>query len=123
MERYAMLAEYLPVLVLFLLAVFISIFVIVASALLGPRTNNRRKLSPYESGMQPIGAAIRRFPVKFYVVAMLFILFDIEAIFFFPYALVFRQLGTYGLAVIGVFVVLLVAGFAYEWKKGALRWE
>jgi NADH-quinone oxidoreductase subunit A len=118
-----MLAEYLPVLVLFLLAVFISVFVIVGSALLGPRTNNRRKLSPYESGMQPIGAAIRRFPVKFYVVAMLFILFDIEAIFFFPYALVFRQLGTYGLAVIGVFVVLLVAGFAYEWKKGALRWE
>jgi NADH-quinone oxidoreductase subunit A len=73
--------------------------------------------------MQPIGAAIRRFPVKFYVVAMLFILFDIEAIFFFPYALVFRQLGTYGLAAIGVFVILLVAGFAYEWKKGALRWE
>jgi NADH-quinone oxidoreductase subunit A len=118
-----MLAEYLPILILFILAVLISVFVIGASSLLGPQTDNRRKLSPYESGMQPIGQAIRRFPVKFYVVAMLFILFDIEAIFFFPYALVFRQLGTYGLLVIGVFAVLLVAGFVYEWKKGALRWE
>jgi NADH-quinone oxidoreductase subunit A len=73
--------------------------------------------------MQPIGQAIRRFPVKFYVVAMLFIIFDIEAIFFFPYALVLRELGVYGLAAMGVFVLLLVAGFAYEWKKGALKWE
>jgi NADH-quinone oxidoreductase subunit A len=62
-------------------------------------------------------------PIKFYVVAMLFILFDIEIIFFVPYALVFRELGLAGLLAMGVFVVLLVAGFAYEWKKGALRWE
>jgi NADH-quinone oxidoreductase subunit A len=118
-----MFAEYLPILVLFLLAVFVAVFVIVASALLGPRKSSSRKLSPYESGMQPIGQAIRRFPVKFYVVAMLFIVFDIEAIFFFPYALVFRQLGVFGLLAMGVFAVLLVAGFVYEWKKGALRWE
>jgi NADH-quinone oxidoreductase subunit A len=118
-----MLAEYVPIVVLFLIAVAIAVFVIVASSLLGPRRVSNRKLSPYESGMEPIGQAIRRFSVKFYVVAMLFIVFDIEAIFFFPYALVFRQIGVYGLLVMGIFVLLLVAGFAYEWKKGALKWE
>jgi NADH-quinone oxidoreductase subunit A len=118
-----MLTEYVPVLVLFLIAVFIAVFVITASSVLGPRKSSSRKLSPYESGMEPIGQAIRRFPVKFYVVAMLFIVFDIEAIFFFPYALVFRQLGVFGLAAMGVFALLLVVGFVYEWKKGALRWE
>lgn len=118
-----MLADYVPILVLFILAALIAGGVIFASSLLGPSKPGRRKLSPYESGMQPIGQAIRRFPIKFYVVAMLFIVFDIEAVFFFPYALVFRQLGVYGLAAMGVFVLLLVAGFAYEWKKGALRWE
>ncbi len=118
-----MLSDYIPILVLFLMAVFVAVFVITASSILGPRKTSQRKLSPYESGMVPIGQAIRRFPVKFYVVAMLFILFDIEAIFFFPYALVFRPLGVYGLAAMGVFVLVLVIGFAYEWKKGALRWE
>jgi NADH-quinone oxidoreductase subunit A len=117
------LADYIPILVLFLIASFIATFVISASALLGPRTASARKLNPYESGMDPIGPAIRRIPVKFYVVAMLFILFDIETIFFFPYALIFRELGLYGLGAMGVFVLLLIAGFAYEWKKGALRWE
>lgn len=118
-----MLDAYLPILVLFVLAGAIALFVIVASALLGPQKPGHRKLEPYESGMDPIGQAIRRIPVKFYVVAMLFILFDIEAIFFFPYALVFRDLGVYGLGAIGVFALLLIVGFIYEWKKGALRWE
>ncbi len=118
-----MLADYLPIFILFSLAVFIAAFVIVASSFLGPRRPGRRKLAPYESGIEPIGQAIRRFPIKFYVVAMLFIVFDIEAIFFFPYALVLRQLGIYGLAAMGVFALLLIVGFVYEWKKGALRWE
>jgi NADH-quinone oxidoreductase subunit A len=118
-----MLTTYIPILVLFLIAVFIAVFVIVFSSLLGPRKSNLRKLSPYESGMEPIGQAMRRFPVKFYVVAMLFIVFDIEVIFFFPYALVFRQLGVPGLLAVGFFFVILVVGFVYEWKKGALRWE
>jgi NADH-quinone oxidoreductase subunit A len=118
-----MLTTYIPILVLFLIAVFIAVFVIVLSSLLGPRKSSPRKLSPYESGMEPIGQAMRRFPVKFYVVAMLFIVFDIEVIFFFPYALVFRQLGVPGLLAVGFFFVILVVGFVYEWKKGALRWE
>jgi NADH-quinone oxidoreductase subunit A len=118
-----MLGSYLPILVLFLIAVFIAIFVIVASSLLGPRRSTTRKLAPYESGMEPIGPAIRRIPVKFYVVAMLFILFDIEVVFFYPYALVFRQLAVPGLIAMGVFFLVLMVGFIYEWKKGALRWE
>jgi NADH-quinone oxidoreductase subunit A len=118
-----MLQSYLPVLVLFLVALFIAVFVIIASSLLGPRKSTARKLAPYESGMEPIGQAIRRIPVKFYVVAMLFIVFDIEVVFFYPYALVFRQLGVPGLVVMGVFFLVLVVGFIYEWKKGALRWE
>lgn len=118
-----MLQDYIPILVMFGLSVFVPLFVITLSSVLGPRHSSTRKLSPYESGMQPVGQAIRRFPIKFYVVAMLFILFDIEAIFFFPYALVFRDLGIYGLAAMGVFVVLLLVGFIYEWKKGALKWE
>lgn len=118
-----MLGSYLPILVLFLIAAFIAVFVIVVSAILGPRRSTTRKLAPYESGMEPIGPAIRRVPVKFYVVAMLFIVFDIEVVFFYPFALVFRQLGVPGLIAMGVFFVVLIVGFVYEWKKGALRWE
>lgn len=118
-----MLGSFLPILILFLIAVFIAVFVITVSSLLGPRRGTPRKLAPYESGMEPIGPAIRRIPVKFYVVAMLFIVFDIEVVFFYPYALVFRQLGVPGLIAIGVFFLVLVIGFAYEWKKGALTWE
>ncbi len=118
-----MLGSFLPILILFLIAVFIAVFVITVSSLLGPRRGTPRKLAPYESGMEPIGPAIRRIPVKFYVVAMLFIVFDIEVVFFYPYALVFRQLGVPGLIAIGVFFLVLVIGFAYEWKKGSLTWE
>jgi NADH-quinone oxidoreductase subunit A len=82
-----------------------------------------RKRAPYESGMKPIGPAIRRMPVKFYLVAVLFILFDIEVIFFLPYAVITRDLGVYGLLVMGVFLFILIVGFVYERKKGALEWE
>lgn len=118
-----MLASFLPILVLFLVAVFIAVFVIVLSSLLGPKKGTPRKLAPYESGMEPIGPAMRRYPVKFYVVAMLFIVFDIEVIFFFPYALVYRALGVPGLLAMGLFFLILMVGFVYEWKKGALKWE
>ena len=118
-----MLADYLPILVMFLVALFIAVFVIVVSRFLGPQRPTRRKLMPYESGMEPIGPAQRRFPVKFNLVAMIFILFDIEIIFFFPYALVFRQLGTFGLIEMGVFLLILLIGYVYILKRGALEWE
>jgi NADH-quinone oxidoreductase subunit A len=118
-----MLADYLPILVMFLVALFIAVFVIVVSGLLGPKRPTRRKVMPYESGMEPIGPAQRRFPIKFNLVAMVFILFDIEVIFFFPYALIYKRLGIFGLIEMGVFLLILLAGFIYIWKRGALRWE
>jgi NADH-quinone oxidoreductase subunit A len=118
-----MLADYLPILVMFLVALFIAVFVIVASRYLGPQRPSRRKLMPYESGMEPIGPAQRRFPVKFNLVAMLFILFDIEILFFFPYALVYRTLGVFGLIEMGVFMLILLVGYIYILKRGALQWE
>ncbi len=118
-----MLSDYLPILVIFLVALFIAVFVIIASGLLGPKRPTKRKLMPYESGMEPIGSAQRRFPIKFHLVAMIFILFDIEVIFFFPYALVYKRLGVFGLIEIGLFMIILLIGFIYIWKKGALEWD
>ena len=118
-----MLLSYLPILILFLIAVFIAAFVIVASSFLGPQRPSKRKLMPYESGMEPIGQAQRRFPVKFNLVAMIFILFDIEVIFFFPYALVYKRLGVAGLVEMGTFLLILLIGLLYIWKRGALEWE
>jgi NADH-quinone oxidoreductase subunit A len=118
-----MLSTYLPILVLFLIALFIAVFVIVVNGLLGPRKPTRRKLMPYESGMEPIGKIQQRFPVKFNPVAMLFIIFDVEVMFLFPYALVYRQLGVPGLIAMGVFFFILVVGLIYEWKRGALQWD
>jgi NADH-quinone oxidoreductase subunit A len=90
---------------------------------MGPFHPTRRKLEPYESGMTPIGPAMRRLPVKFYLVAVLFILFDIEVVFFLPFAVVARQLGLFALAEMAVFIVILLIGYVYAWRKGALEWE
>jgi NADH-quinone oxidoreductase subunit A len=81
------------------------------------------KMQPYECGFTPTGSARVRFSIKFYMVAMLFILFDIEAIFLYPWAVVHRWLGWFGLIEIGIFVTILLAGFVYVWKRGALQWE
>jgi len=81
------------------------------------------KLSPYESGMAPLGDTRHRFSVKFYMVAMLFIVFDIETVFFFPWAVIYRSLGLFGLLEMLVFIFVLAVGLAYAWKKGALEWE
>jgi NADH-quinone oxidoreductase subunit A len=118
-----MLGDYAPILVMFLVALFIAVFVIVVSRYLGPQRPTRRKLMPYESGMEPIGPAQRRFPIKFNLVAMLFILFDIEVMFLFPYALVYKQLAGPGLIAMGFFFLVLVVGLIYEWKRGALTWD
>ena len=118
-----MLSDYLPILVMFLVALFIAVFVIVVSGLLGPKRPSKRKLMPYESGMEPIGSAQHRFPIKFNLVAMIFILFDIEVIFFFPYALVYKSLGIFGLIEMGLFMLILLIGFIYIWKRGALEWD
>jgi NADH-quinone oxidoreductase subunit A len=118
-----LLEQYVPIAILVLVAVILSIIVIYISRIFGPLRPTTKKLAPYESGMTPIGPAVRRLPVKFYLVAVLFILFDIEVVFLLPYAVVIRELGTYGLIATGVFVLVVTIGLVYEWKKGALEWE
>lgn len=116
-------SDYAPIVALLVISVGVSFLIVFMSRLLGPFRPTARKLSPYESGMQPYGEAIRRIPVKFYRVAVLFILFDIEVIFFLPWAVIFRDLRVYGLAVMGVFFFVLTVGFIYEWKVGGLEWD
>ena len=118
-----MLQDYLPIAVLIALSVFVAIAAILIGTLLGPRRPSSRKLAPYESGMQPIGPGTRRMPVRFYLIAVLFILFDIEVVFFLPWAVVFRQLGLFGLVEMLVFILILLVGYIYAWKKGALEWD
>ncbi len=120
-----MLAEYLPILVLVIVATGLACLIVLISVLFGPRrrANNATKLRPYESGMNAIGPGQRRFPIRFYLIAVLFILFDIEVIFFYPWAVAFRQLGVFGFIEMLIFVAILLAGYVWVWKKGALEWE
>jgi NADH-quinone oxidoreductase subunit A len=117
------LQEFAPIFALIALSVVISIVLLVVSRLLGPYRPSFRKRAPYESGMKPIGPAVRRLPIKFYLIAVLFILFDIEVIFFLPWAVVFRQLGLFALIEMFIFIIILLIGYIYAWKKGALEWE
>ena len=117
------LKEFAPIGALLIIAVLVALLILVLSRLMGPFRPTFRKTAPYESGMKPIGSATPPYPVKFYLVAVLFILFDIEVIFFLPWAVVFRDLGLYGLIAMGIFVVILTIGLIYEWKVGALEWE
>ena len=115
--------DFIPIVALLVIAVVVGILIVFLSRLFGPYRPTRRKLAPYESGMQPFGEAIRRIPVKFYRVAVLFILFDIEVIFFMPWAVVLRDLRLYGLAVMSVFFFVLTVGLVYEWLVGGLEWD
>ena len=116
------LTSYAPILVHFLAACGLSAALILISYLVGERKPSKVKLSPYECGMEPIGDAREPVAVKFYLVAILFILFDVEAMFLIAWAVVYRDLGMYGFTVMFVFLVLFLIGFVYEWKKGALDW-
>lgn len=118
------LSEYLPIVVLAALAVVFAAGSLAASALLRPHRPTPAKLAPYECGIEPERLpAGERFPVKFYVVAMLFIIFDIETIFLFPWAVGFRQLGLFGLVEMAVFIGLVLVAYVYVWKSGGLDWR
>ena len=114
---------YFPVLLQALVAMGLAAGLITVSYLLGKRVKNRVKDMPYESGIVPTGDARERFSVKFYLVAMLFILFDVEAVFLYPWAVVYRELRLPGFVEMLVFVILILSGFFYIWKKGALDWS
>src|SRR5271156_494943 len=115
--------SYFPVLVQVLIAIALAAGLIGASTLLGKRARSPLKDTPYESGMAPVGSARERFSVKFYLVGMIFILFDIEAVFLYPWAVVYRQLKMFAFAEMFVFVALIMVGYFYVWKKGALDWS
>jgi NADH-quinone oxidoreductase subunit A len=117
------LAEYLPTLLFLIVATGIGVALIVIGNVLGPKRPNAEKLSPYECGFAAFEDARMQFDVRYYLIAILFIVFDLEIAFVFPWAVVFRELGVFGLIEMGVFLLLLVIGFAYVWKKGALEWE
>ncbi|MBI2844704.1 MAG: NADH-quinone oxidoreductase subunit A [Armatimonadetes bacterium] len=121
-----MLVQYLPFLVLFIVAVAFAGGAMVLSRLLGPKRPSATKLEPYESGMVPIGGTRGRFPIRFYLVALLFILFDIEIIFLYPWAVIFLEAGAARVFLffeILVFLGVITVGYVYIWRKGALDWE
>jgi NADH-quinone oxidoreductase subunit A len=118
-----MLTSYFPIAVVLLLALGLSVVMVTLAGLLGPRRPSAVKGAPFECGSEPIGSARERFGVKFYVVAILFVVFDIEAIFIYPWAIQLQELGWSGFATMGIFVATLVAGLVYVLKKGALDWS
>jgi len=118
-----MLSDYAPILVFLGICVAFAAGVPALSALLGPRRPSPAKELPYESGIVPRESARRRFSVSFYVTAMLFIIFDVESIFLFPWATIVRQLKVFGIVEMGIFILTLLVGLAYVWRKGALRWD
>lgn len=118
-----MSSTYLPILLLFGVSVLNAVGMVVASQILNPRRATPEKDMPYESGMIPLGDTRARFSVKFYMVAISFIIFDLEAIFLIPWAVEMRALGWEGFIAMSIFMMVLVVGFVYEWKKGGLDWE
>lgn len=118
-----MLEQYIPVLITFVLALIVVTVMVNANRLLGPRNRTETKLEVFECGNEPSGSAWGRFSVKFYLTAILFIVFDVEVVFMYPYAVVFRELGWAGFGAMGAFLFLAVIGLLYEWRKGALQWD
>ena len=118
-----MLEEYLPILVFFAIALGISTLAVLGSALLAKRSPYRDKLSAYECGFEPFEDARGRFDIRFYLVCLLFIIFDLEIAFLFPWAVTLGEIGMFGFLSMLLFLGVLTVGFIYEWRKGALDWE
>lgn len=118
-----MLTNYFPVLVFIGIGVLIGILPIFLGFILGPRKPDKAKLSPYECGFDSFEDSRLPFDVRFYLIAILFIIFDLETAFLFPWAVVLRHIGTIGFWAVMIFLAILIVGFIYEWKKGALEWE
>ena len=115
--------QYLPIVIFLGLAVILGAVLIIAGKLLAVHHPDDEKNSPYECGFEAFEDARIKFDIRYYLIAIIFILFDLEVAFLFPWALVFKSLGLYGFGVMAVFLAILIVGFAYVWKKGALEWE
>jgi NADH-quinone oxidoreductase subunit A len=118
-----MLENYLPILLFLVIGVLVGVGPLVLGYVLGPRRPDKEKDSPYECGFEAFESARMKFDVRYYLVAILFILFDLEIAFLFPWAVVLEELGVFGFWAMVLFLAILVVGFLYEWKKGALEWE
>ena len=118
-----MLAEYFPILLFILVGIGVGVAPVVLGKLLAPNRPDPAKLSPYECGFEAFEDARMKFDVRYYLVAILFILFDLEIAFLFPWAIVLREIGLFGFVSMMIFLGILVVGFIYEWKRGALEWE
>ena len=118
-----MLTEYAPILIFLAVATGVGIVLMSLGFLLGPNRPDDEKLSPYECGFEPFEDARMRFDVRYYLVAILFIIFDLEIAFLFPWAVSLDKIGLFGLLSMALFLIILVVGFIYEWKKGALEWD
>ena len=121
--KNSMLAEYFPILLFILVGVGVGVAPMVLGKLLGPNRPDPEKLSPYECGFEAFEDARMKFDVRYYLVAILFILFDLEIAFLFPWATVINEIGLFGFLSMMLFLTILVVGFIYEWMKGALEWE
>ena len=118
-----MLGNYLPILIFMCVTLFMGSVFIILGKLLGPSRPDAEKNSPYECGFEAFEDSRMKFDVRYYLVVILFIIFDLEIAFLFPWAIVLDQVGTFGLLAMAIFLAVLVIGFIYEWKKGALEWE
>ncbi len=118
-----MLDNYLPILLFIIIGIGFGLMPLMAGFILGPRRPDAEKTSPYECGFEPFADAHMKFDVRYYLVAILFIIFDLEIAFLFPWAIVLDEIGAFGLLAMFLFLGILVIGFVYEWKKGALEWE
>jgi len=119
----SLLVEYLPILIFLGVAVAFTMLIVAASLIVGPHRPDAEKLSPYECGFEAFDDARRKFDVRFYLVAILFIIFDLEVAFLFPWAVTLGDIGAFGYWSMCLFLGVLTVGFVYEWKKGALEWE
>ncbi len=118
-----MIDQYVPIGIMMVVAIVFGIVLANINKWIGPKRPSDEKLSTYESGMEPVKTARERFSIKFYMVAMLFIVFDIEIVFMYPWAVKFKELGLFGFVEMTVFILILVVGFVYVWRKGALKWD
>ncbi len=115
--------DYWPVLIISLIVALVGLSPLIIGSILRPRRLYSEKLQPYESGIEPVGEPRYRFSVKFYIVAMLFVVFDVEAVFLYPWAVAYDKLGLYGFVEMMIFIFILLVGYIYAWEKGALDWE
>ena len=115
--------DYWPILIISVIVALVGLSPLIIGSILRPRRLYAEKLLPYESGIEPVGEPRYRFSVKFYIIAMLFVVFDVEAVFLYPWAVAYDKLGLYGFVEMMIFIFILLVGYIYAWEKGALDWE